>query len=210
MRKNGFTLIELIVVIAIIGVLAAILVPTMMGYVRKSKISSANESAAAIYKALNSALMELDEEGIDIGGHYIILWNSATEMWSERNMSDSMENAMRDNGLLEKKVNNFFDEMTKIKYCKAAVSSGACVAVAVGRDTTYAGTYPSGVVTNSNYEYYIPMDASALDSALADAIIVSGGGGITNAVSAQQGIRFAEEKGFTVEWGFNGNSKVKE
>ena len=36
MNKKGFTLVELVVVIAIIGVLAAILVPTMMSYIRKS------------------------------------------------------------------------------------------------------------------------------------------------------------------------------
>lgn len=64
--KKGFTLVELIVVIAILAVLMAILVPTMIGWVKDSRITAADSSADQIKNAYNSVITKLDVKGNDL------------------------------------------------------------------------------------------------------------------------------------------------
>ncbi len=65
-NKKGFTLVELVVVIAIIGVLAAILVPSMMGYVKKSRLKTANANAKTAYNAVATYVADMETAGTPV------------------------------------------------------------------------------------------------------------------------------------------------
>ena len=147
--KKGFTLIELIVVIAIIGVLAAILVPAMLGYVKKAKINAANSDCKTLITTYNAAIEEMDEEGekCDDG------------VYGNGTLAGSGASAKLDSYL-----GYYSDAALSGKYA-VIVFHGSAVA-AISRNGKYFGTYPA-FLTNKNYDKTITTnDAKTVCSEL--------------------------------------------
>lgn len=60
MKNCGFTMVELIVVVAILGVLAAILIPTLLGVTIRATVGSANTTASELKKQIGYFLTMAD------------------------------------------------------------------------------------------------------------------------------------------------------
>lgn len=66
-KKKGFTLIEVIVVIAILAILGAILVPNVLGYRQKAEKSNIQTSAKTIVSAIDAYNADKDNIADEIG-----------------------------------------------------------------------------------------------------------------------------------------------
>ena len=135
-KKSHTGLILLLVFLGLFLLGAAMIIPAMMGTVKRSKESVIRSEANQISKAANTALVELDEEGINTRGLYII-------------SSDPEDNVAVpfDSDTFYEHINKYFYGVSKYKYF-VVIRNGTAEYCAVSTSWTnkndYIGTWPAG------------------------------------------------------------------
>ncbi len=143
-KAAGFTLVELIVVIAIIGVLAAMLLPSLIGYVNKAKFSSINSSAKSLYNAAMAACRETEVQKPIVEGVY----------------TNTTEPSGGDGTLMRHFIYEYFtkaEDYTWAFYVEADVVTAVCLAR--DQNDNRVGTYPhpnnKNVTLGNNYASFL-------------------------------------------------------
>lgn len=148
-KLKGFTLIELIVVIAIIGILSAILGLNMMNYIANSRIKSQNNNARVIFNASQSIVQEYkfrerkeDEGDRNVGsGTFMFYWDG------HNGSAEKDGTAVSDAAFVNRfstSVNKLFADSEETVY-KVYVENYIVKSVVSGRTDSdrYKGSYPT-------------------------------------------------------------------
>ncbi|MCR5599216.1 MAG: hypothetical protein K6G33_00515 [Ruminococcus sp.] len=116
----------------------------MMGYVKKAKKSSANSTSSSIYKAANTALVEMDEEG-DLPNVDRVLV-----------CSDDSKNinvpADFDTAKFKEKMEHYFSDSEKTDWFVVLDMGCASYVVSLKKDLSQVGVYPQNKFLDSNLE----------------------------------------------------------
>ena len=156
-KKKGFTLMELIIVIAIIGILLAILVPTWGYFLRRARVRTANNKAKIIFNAAQTAVTEYSAlERSDHNGFTDYVGNGAFYFYWDGSrgyrLSTADANPVNEDGSADAIQNGrFADKINKIldddMIYKVYVSGYNVQSVVCARTTNdrYYGAFPKTI-----------------------------------------------------------------
>lgn len=154
-NKKGFTIVELVIVIAVIAILSAVLIPTFSNITKKAKESSAIQAATnatTSYLAENSANIESKQLLLIDTGDYVVYVdaNNQKTAVADKTLSVTLT-AINANGAVTtdnfKKVDNHYEKVAE------AINAGTDnTDNGVTADTYYTITVAGTIATG--YTYY--------------------------------------------------------
>mgnify|MGYP003290764915 CR=1 FL=1 len=127
-----------------------ILYPSMLGYVKKSKDTAANSTARSLYNAANAALTEMDEEGCDLSGYFIIC--------SDESLNYMGSSVFNTDHFLDA-TEAYFEDINEFDYFMV-LENGWCSYIACQEKNSDSpvGTYPSEEIPSSFDNDYLETE----------------------------------------------------
>lgn len=160
-NKKGFTLIELVVVIAIIGVIAAILIPTMMHFIKKARLKTANANAKLVFTTAKTKASECLAEGesvhdITVSGEASNLEGKATDDY-EKQVYKAIAHVLSQNGGGTGMIAITVDEQTYIGYAQWVAGNSTSKGNIIGQYPDPPKTYQEAESITFGTKYGDPI-----------------------------------------------------
>lgn len=156
-KVKGFTLIELVVVVGIIGALTAVLVPAWMTYIQKTRLKTQNQNARVVYNAAQTVAQEYmfaerkmepskryvgKTTSVTVPAEFYFYWDGSKGTLVDVDGNDISTSTAEDKKFANK-INRIFTGQEDNAY-KIYIKDYLVQSVACGRFDTdsYIGSYP--------------------------------------------------------------------